>query len=945
MSKNLLFEFKKSSFRKVVSLAVAACSLLLGGALFGLSTTANAVDFNRAEGLKGIPVPEPSNLYSFVKDKRAAIELGKALFWDRQVGSDGETACASCHFHAGADNRSRNSVGPSLNRKAYLGGPDNPDTSFQTVGPNGQLIAELFPFVDFYNPNSKSSGMSRYANDVVSSQGVYRSYFFGVYNGRNRDEWGPAGDSVFNVGGVQTRRAEPRNAPTVINAIFNLRNFWDGRAAHLFNGKNPFGAYDKNASVFIVNPSIPNSPYTAKLRIDHASLASLGTGPALSEFEMSAMGRTWPDIGKRLISARALAGQEVAASDSVLAPVRDASGIGLAGNYGNMITAAFKPELWAANVPVSVNGKNYTQMEANFSLFFGLATQLYQATLVSDNSPFDRYMAGDGGAMSAQARLGMNLFFGKGKCGSCHGGAEFTNASTRYLENDGLMNRMRMGNGEIKVYDQGFYNIGIAKTLNDVAVGEHNKDVDYPKSFSVLSKYYSEADFKSLTGLSPNIKPGPKEGTAVYGAFKTPTIRNAELTAPYFHNGSVLTLKQLVQFYNRGGNFSTQENASDADADIQPLGLSEAEQNALVEFIKATTDERVRYESAPFDHPALLIPNGHVASDGGQVPGYSFDGRLGQQLYTQIPAVGREGNTAPTRNFLDGGELADGVYVITAKHSGKVLEVAGVNTIGGAKVQQWDFIGGAVYPSQRWKFTYAGNGEYFVVAQHSGQALDVPNCNFNAGTALMQWPILYNDCQKWKLHRMNDGSFMLQTRGGTVLDIAGISYDNGAAATVFNWLGADNQRFWINPVQTVGNGVYTIRAKHSGKVLEIGGANMNNGASAIQWDNFGYANQRWRITHLGNNEYTVVATHSGKALDVPGCNFSNAVKLNQWDVFNNACQRWRIQPMPDNSFRFISSGGQALDIAGASTGLGASATIFEWHGGDNQRFYLDFNGL
>jgi cytochrome c peroxidase len=55
-----------------------------------------------------IRVPKPSNFCRFVKDEAAAIRLGKAWFWDMQVGSDGLTACASCHFHAGADNRVKN---------------------------------------------------------------------------------------------------------------------------------------------------------------------------------------------------------------------------------------------------------------------------------------------------------------------------------------------------------------------------------------------------------------------------------------------------------------------------------------------------------------------------------------------------------------------------------------------------------------------------------------------------------------------------------------------------------------------------------------------------------------------------------------------------------------------------------------------------------------------
>ena len=65
--------------------------------------------------LKDVPVPEPANLSAFVKDKQAAIALGKALFWDMQVGSDSVQACASCHSKAGADNRTKNQLNPGLN--------------------------------------------------------------------------------------------------------------------------------------------------------------------------------------------------------------------------------------------------------------------------------------------------------------------------------------------------------------------------------------------------------------------------------------------------------------------------------------------------------------------------------------------------------------------------------------------------------------------------------------------------------------------------------------------------------------------------------------------------------------------------------------------------------------------------------------------------------------
>src|SRR5579871_679343 len=61
--------------------------------------------------LKTVPAPQPAGLSQYVQDTNALVVLGKALFWDSQTGSDGRTACATCHFHAGADHRITNTLG------------------------------------------------------------------------------------------------------------------------------------------------------------------------------------------------------------------------------------------------------------------------------------------------------------------------------------------------------------------------------------------------------------------------------------------------------------------------------------------------------------------------------------------------------------------------------------------------------------------------------------------------------------------------------------------------------------------------------------------------------------------------------------------------------------------------------------------------------------------
>jgi hypothetical protein len=98
-----------------------------------------------------------------------------------------------------------------------------------------------------------------------------------------------------------------------------------------------------------------------------------------------------------------------------------------------------------------------------------------------------------------------------------------------------------------------------------------------------------------------------------FGAFKAPQLREVELTGPYFHNGGKLTLRQVVDFYVRGGDFPVTNshhrdfNILNLNAELQS-NLSENEKVALVDFLLELTDDRVAFERGPFDHPQLILP-------------------------------------------------------------------------------------------------------------------------------------------------------------------------------------------------------------------------------------------------------------------------------------------------------------------------------------------------
>ena len=389
--------------------------------------------------LSAVAVPRPS-LSGIVNTGQdaALVRLGKALFWDQQVGGDGVMACASCHYHAGVDHRRKNQVNPGTN------------TTFDTAPAKGMAqTPDMFPF--------GWATVKPLSDDVMGSQGTLSGDFKEVTPNS------PV-DTTTTVGIIGHRQVTGRNSPSNINAVFNFRNFWDGRAAESFNGVTPFGAMDQNAKLIIdTNGTSAGGFSTQKINLPFASLASQAVGPPNNDVEMSFRGRDWADLGFKLLSRKPLALQTVAAGtsgDSILGSVAVAIGNPPRGltyaTYADMMAGIFNSRYTTASFRLcfSATGyvvKNplincavgrtagYSIAEANFSLFFGLALQAYQATLVSSNTPFDTWASTGSqthtgtGLTDAQFR-GMLTFYGpRAQCGVCHFGPEFTSASVSFL--------------------------------------------------------------------------------------------------------------------------------------------------------------------------------------------------------------------------------------------------------------------------------------------------------------------------------------------------------------------------------------------------------------------------------------------------------------------------------------------------------------------------------
>ena len=286
-----------------------------------------------------------------------------------------------------------------------------------------------------------------------------------------------------------------RNAPTILNAMFSERLFWDGRV----------GSLEEQAKQPITNP-----------------------------FEMG-MG------GNNAVVARVSAMPE----------------------YQQRFRRVFRSEGITIDTIVK-------------------AIAAYERTQLSANSPFDRFISGDANAITKAQKQGWELFKGKAKCIECH---SFSAASPFFTD-------IKFHNTGIAANDMNFEQLsGLARQIADnERISSRSKPINLTNNppQSVRQTQDSAPSLAHTQGFSELgrylVTKQPKD----IGAFKTPTLRDIELTTPYMHNGSEKTLIDVVRFYNRGGHAN-----ANLDERMRPLDLNDDEMNELVEFMRTLTSDDV----------------------------------------------------------------------------------------------------------------------------------------------------------------------------------------------------------------------------------------------------------------------------------------------------------------------------------------------------------------
>jgi cytochrome c peroxidase len=344
-------------------------------------------------------------------------------------------------------------------------GPLAQPLSQDQVGFPSALTASLIPPASPLTPAAVALGLKLFFDSRLSGDGT-------VACATCHDPARAFTDGRPTSVGVQGRISQ-RNAPTVLNALYNKTQFWDGRVNTL----------EQQAALPITN-----------------------------SFEMGSA-----SIG-----------------DAVSKIVSDQ-------DYQNQFMLAF--------------GRGVNEQD----MLRAIAT--YERTLVSFGSPFDHFIAGDKNAISEPAKRGWELFNTKARCNLCHALTDKQPDTTVFTDND-------------------FHNIGIGIIRHHVAPLAQQAEREL--AHGTLQNIDAAAIESDLSVLGRFLITKKQNDIA---SFKTPGIRNILVTGPYFHDGSMQTLWDIVDHYNKG------DGVTDPwlDEDMQPLALTEPEIDDLVAFLASLT--------------------------------------------------------------------------------------------------------------------------------------------------------------------------------------------------------------------------------------------------------------------------------------------------------------------------------------------------------------------
>ncbi|ASB48785.1 RICIN domain-containing protein [Alkalitalea saponilacus] len=276
------------------------------------------------------------------------------------------------------------------------------------------------------------------------------------------------------------------------------------------------------------------------------------------------------------------------------------------------------------------------------------------------------------------------------------------------------------------------------------------------------------------------------------------------------------------------------------------------------------------------------------------------------------------------------GNVQDGIYTISAKHSNKCLDVYNFSMSDGGNIVQWSC---GNTENQQWLIQQNSEGYYSIRSLYSDKCLDVANWSTNDGANIQQWSCNGQEVQQFCLQSTGDGYYTIVNRNsGKCIDITDFSMDDGANVQQWTCYNNDCQQFALTPVttQTIANGTYSIQNRNSGQALDSYNLGTSDGTNLVQWPGTGQTNQQWTITHVENDFYRISPVHAPtKALDVIDYSSADGANVQLWEYWGGTCQQWRFIDVGNGYFQIEARhSGKLLEVAGASLDNGAN--VQQW---------------
>lgn len=327
--------------------------------------------------------------------------------------------------------------------------------------------------------------------------------------------------------------------------------------------------------------------------------------------------------------------------------------------------------------------------------------------------------------------------------------------------------------------------------------------------------------------------------------------------------------------------------------------------------------------------------NGSATTDGTALVRATFSGTTNQQYFFMRNGAG---------------------YVIQARHSNKCLEMKDWNTADGGLMQQSACVGGSnqtfVLKPTGTDFGSVSDGRYRVTAKHSGKCLDVQNSSLSNGVQLEQYSCNNGANQQFDITYVGGSRYEIRNvNSGKCVDLNGSNTANGANVQQYDCNRTNAQRWAIAGTTDNDGSVQFKSALDTNKVWDVVLGNLLNGADVQIYTNTGVNQQKWFIepviytANVAERTYSILNVKSGKCLDVPNSSLTNGTQIQQYTCNGSNAQKFQAVYMGDGFYKLINvNSGLALHVGNYSQADNGAVQQFEEHSGDNQLFNFVVNG-